>query len=78
MVIRSRRMKLTGHVARIRQMKNSHKILVPTPEGKRTTWRAKRGWQDNIKMETGYDGVAYIHVAQWRALVNTVMDIRVQ
>jgi hypothetical protein len=56
------------------------RILVGMPEGK----RPRRGWVDNIKMdprETGRDGMDWIDLAQnrdqWKALVNTVMNIRV-
>jgi hypothetical protein len=54
------------------------------PEGKRPLGRPRRKWVDNIKIylrEIGWDGVYWIDVAQdrdqWRALVNTVMNLRV-
>jgi hypothetical protein len=54
------------------------------PEGKRPQGRPRRRWVDNIKMdlrETGWDGMVWIDLAQnrdqWRALVNTVMNLRV-
>jgi hypothetical protein len=54
------------------------------PEGKRPLGRPRRRWVDNIKMhlkEIGWDGVNSIDLAQdrdqWRALVNTVMNLRV-
>jgi hypothetical protein len=57
-------------------------ILVGKPEGKRPLGR--RRWVDNIKMdlrEIGWNGVDWIDLAQdrdqWRALVNTVMNLRV-
>jgi hypothetical protein len=53
-------------------------------ETKRPLGRPRRRWEDNIKLhlrEIGWDGMDWIHVAedmdQWRALVNTVMNLRV-
>jgi hypothetical protein len=53
------------------------------PEGKRPLGRPTRRWFDDIKMglrETGWDGMDWIGLAQdkdhWRALVNTVMNLR--
>jgi hypothetical protein len=58
--------------------------LVGRPEDKRPLGRPRRKWQDNIKMdlrEIGIDGVKRIRLAQdsvqWRAFVNTVMNLRV-
>jgi hypothetical protein len=57
---------------------------VGKPEGKRLLGRPRRRWVDNIKIdlrETGWDGVDCIDLAQdrdqWRALVNTIMNLRV-
>jgi hypothetical protein len=51
------------------------------PEGKRPLGRTRRRWVDNIKMdlrEIGWDVVDWIDMAQeWRALVNTVLNLRV-
>jgi hypothetical protein len=54
------------------------------PEGKRPLGRPRRKWVDNIKIhltETGWDGMDWIELAQdrdqRRALVNTVMNLRV-
>jgi hypothetical protein len=54
------------------------------PEGKRPLGRPRRRWVDNIKIylrETGWDGMGWIDLAQnrdqWRALVNTVINLRV-
>jgi hypothetical protein len=64
--------------------KIAYRILVRKPEGKRPLGRPRRRWMDNIKMdlrEIGWDGVDWIELAQnkeeWRALVNTVMNLRV-
>jgi len=61
-----------------------YRILVVKSEGKRLLERPRRSWEDNIKMdlqEVGCGGMDRIDVAQdrerWRALVNTVMKLRV-
>ena len=61
-----------------------HRVLVGKPEGKRPLGRPRRKWEDNIKMdlqEVGCGGMDWIELAQdrdrWRALVSTVMNIRV-
>jgi hypothetical protein len=66
------------------EMRNAYKILVENPEGKRPFGRSRRRWKDNIRMdllEIGWKGVELMHVAQnrdqWRATVNTVMNLRV-
>jgi hypothetical protein len=66
------------------EKRNAYRILVEGPEGKRPLGRPRRRWVDNIKMdlrETGCDGMDWIELAQdrdqWRALVNTVMNLRV-
>jgi hypothetical protein len=83
-MIKSRRMRWAGHVTRIGEKRNAYRILVGMPEGKRPLRRPRRRWVDNIKMdprEIGWDGMDWIHLAQirdqWRALVNTVMSLRV-
>jgi hypothetical protein len=66
------------------ETRNAYRILVGKPEGKRPVGRPRRRWVDNIKMvlrEIGWDGVDWIELAQdrdqWRAPVNTVMNLRV-
>jgi hypothetical protein len=66
------------------EKRNAYRILVGKPEGKRPMGRPRRRWMDNIKMdltETGWDGMDWIDLPQdrdqWRALVNTVMNLRV-
>jgi hypothetical protein len=63
---------------------NAYRILVGKPEGKRPLGRPRRRWVDNFKMdlgEIGWDGRNCISLAQdrdqWRAVVNTVMNLRV-
>jgi hypothetical protein len=58
--------------------------LVGMPEGNRPLGRPRRRWKDNIKMdlgEIGIDGANWIQLAQdrvqWRAFVNTVINLRV-
>jgi hypothetical protein len=81
-MIKSRRW--AGHVARRREKRNAYRILMRKPEGKRPLGRPRRRWADNIKIElreTGRDDMDWIDVAQdrnqWRALVNTVMNLQV-
>jgi hypothetical protein len=83
-MIKSRRVKWAGHVVRMGENRNAYKILVGRPEGKRPLGRARHRWVDNIKIdhrEIGWDGVDWIDLAQdrdqWRALVNTVMNLPV-
>jgi hypothetical protein len=64
--------------------RNAYRILVGKPEGKRPLGRLRRRWLDNIKIdlrEIGWDDIDWIDLTQnrdqWRALVNTVMNLRV-
>jgi hypothetical protein len=66
------------------QTRNAYRILVGKPEGKRTLGRPRCRWVDNIKIDprvTEYGGIDWNDLAQdrdqWRALVNTVMNLRV-
>jgi hypothetical protein len=66
------------------EKRNAYRILVGKPEGKRPLGRPRSRWVNNIKMdlrEIGRDGMDWIDLAQvrdqWRALVNTVMYLRV-
>jgi hypothetical protein len=83
-VIKLRRMKWAGRVARMVEGRVVYRVLVGRPERKRLLGRPRCRWKGNIKMdlkETGIDGANYIQVAQdrvqWRAFVNTVMNFRV-
>jgi hypothetical protein len=83
-VIKARRMRWAGHVVRMGEVRGAYNILVGRPEGRRPPGRPKRRWEDNIKMdlrEIGFGDVDRIHWVQgrdrWRALVNTVMKLRV-
>jgi hypothetical protein len=83
-MIKSRRIKLAGHVARMWEKRNAYMILVRKPERKRPSGRPRHRRMDNIKMdirETGWSGMDWIGLAQDkdqpRPLVNTVMNLRV-
>jgi hypothetical protein len=83
-IIKSRRMRWAGHVARMEEKRNVYRLLVGKPEGKIPLGRPRRRRMDNIKMgllEIELDIVDWIGLAQdryrWRALVNSVMNLRV-
>jgi transposase len=68
----------------MREKGNAYSILVGRPEGKRPQGRPRCSWMDNIIMdlrEIGWGGMDWIDLAQdmdqWRALVNTVMNLQV-
>jgi len=82
-VVKSRRMRWAGHVAHMGEGRGVHRVLVGKPEGKRPLGIPSHRWEDNIKMglqEVGGGGDC-MELAQdrdrWRALVNTVMNLRV-
>ena len=59
-VIKSRRMRWTGHVARVRKRRGIYRVLVGKPKGKRPLGRHRHRWEDNIKVnlqEVGYGGM---------------------
>jgi hypothetical protein len=59
-IIKSRRMRLAGHVARMGEKRNAYSFLVGKPEGKRPLGRPRCRWVENIKMdllEIGWGGV---------------------
>ena len=83
-VVKSRRMRWAGHVARIGEGRGVHRVLVGKPEGKRPLGRPRRRWEGNIKMdlqEVGGSCGDWMELAQdrdrWRALVSTGMNLRV-
>jgi hypothetical protein len=82
-LIKSRKMRWAGHVARMGKKRNAYRLLEGKPEGKRTLGRPRRRWVDNIKMDLGgigWCGVDWIGLAQdrnrWRAFVNSVLNLR--
>jgi hypothetical protein len=83
-VVKSRRMRWAGQVARMGEERWVHRVLVGKPEGKRPLGRPGRRWEDNIKMdvqEVGGGRGDWMELAQdrdgWRALVSTVKNLRV-
>jgi hypothetical protein len=83
-IIKSRRMRWTGHVARMGEKRNAYRLLVGKPEGRRPVGRPRRRWVDNIRMdlgEVGWGDVGWIGLTKernrWRALVNSVLNLRV-
>jgi hypothetical protein len=82
--IKSRRKRWEGHVARMGEKRNVYMLLVGKPEGKRLLGRSRRRWADNIRMDLGeviWGDVDWIGLSQdrnrWRALVNSVLNLRV-
>ena len=83
-VIKSRRLRWAGRVARMEEGRGVHKVLVGKPEGKRPLGSPRRRWDDNIKMdlqEVGCRGMNWFKLAQdrdrWQTLENAVMNLPV-
>jgi hypothetical protein len=83
-VVKSRRMRWAGQVARKRAGRGVHRVLVGKSEGMRPLGRPRRRWKVNIKMdlqEVGGDYGDWMELAQdrdrWRALASAVMNFRV-
>ena len=83
-VIKSRRMRLAGHVARMAEARGMYRVFLRKPEGKRPLGRPRRRWVYNIMMglqEVGCGYMDWIGLAQdrdgWRTLVSAVMNLRV-
>jgi hypothetical protein len=84
LVVKSRRVRWTGHVARMGEDRSVHRVLMGKPEGKRPLGTPRRRWEDNIKMDLQevmgcrWD---WTELAQdsdrWRALMGTVRNFRV-
>jgi hypothetical protein len=55
-MIKSRRMRWSGHVARMREKRNSYRLLVGKPKGKSLLGRPRRKWVENIRMDHGEIG----------------------
>jgi hypothetical protein len=73
--IKSRRMRWTGHVARMGEERNVYRVLMEKPEGKRPLGRPRRRWDDGIRMDVrkiGCGSVDWIQLTQdkdrWRVL----------
>jgi hypothetical protein len=83
-IIKARRMRWAGHVARMGENRNAFRLLVGKPEGRRPLLRPRHMWLDNIRkdlVEVGWGDVDWIALAQdrdrWRALVNSALNLRV-
>jgi hypothetical protein len=83
-MIKSIKIRWAGQEACMGENSNAYRVLVGKPEGKRPLGRHICRLEDNIKMdlkEIGWGSMDWIHLAhdrdQWRALVNTVINVRV-
>ena len=82
-VVKPRRMRWAGHVARMGEDRGVHRVLVGKPDGKRPLGRPRRRWEDNIKMDLQEDGGGRgdWELVQdrdgWRSLVVMVRNFRV-
>jgi hypothetical protein len=81
-IMKERRMRWAGHVARMWERRNAYRLLVGKPEGRRRLGRPRRRWLDSIRMdlvEVGWSDVDWIGLAQdrgrWIALVNSVLNL---
>jgi hypothetical protein len=81
-IIKSRKMRWVGHVARMMEMKNVYKDLVGKPGRTRPLGKPMLRWKDTIKMdfmEKGFEGVDWTYMVQdrdrWRVVVNTVIKL---
>jgi len=83
-LIKSRRMRWAGHVARMGEGRGVYRVLVGKLEENRPLGKPRRRWEDNIKMdfqEVGCVGMDWIDLAlyteRWREFLNAVMILRV-
>ena len=83
-MIKSRRLRWAGHVARMEKGRSAFKILTGKPTGKRPLERPRHRWEDNIRMdleEISINAGNWVDSAQdrnyWRALVNAALNLRV-
>jgi hypothetical protein len=83
-IMKSRRMRWAGHVAGMGEKWNAYRLLVGKPEGKKPLGGPRQRWVDNNRkdiVEVGWGDVGWIGLAQdrgrWRALVNSVLNLRV-
>ena len=83
-VIKSRRLRWAGHVAKMEESRSAFKILTGKPTGNRPLGRPRRRWEDNIRMDledTSINAGNWVDSAQdrnyWRALVNAALKLLV-
>jgi hypothetical protein len=65
-IIKSRRKRWSGNIARMGEKRNAYRVLVRKPEGKRQLEKYRCKWEDNIKMgrrEIGWGGVGWINLS---------------
>jgi hypothetical protein len=68
-MIKSRRMRCAGHMAKMEKKRNAYRLLVGKPDGKRPLGRPRCRWVNNIRMdlgEIGWGGLDWIGLAQVR------------
>ena len=73
-MIKSRKMRWPGHVARMGEERGVYRVLVGKPEGRRLMGRPRRRWVDNIRMdlqEVGYGYIDWIGLAQDRQVADS-------
>jgi hypothetical protein len=83
-IMKARRMRWSGHVARMGEKRNTYTFLVGKPDERRPLRRPRRRWLNNIRMdlvEVGWCDLDCNSLAEdrdrWIALVNSVLDLRV-
>ena len=82
-MIKSQRLRLAGHVARIEEDRSAFKMVTDKHAGKRPLGRSRRRWEDNIKMdrkEIGINASNWVDSAPdrdyWMILVNEILNLR--
>ena len=83
-VIKSRRLRWAGHVARMEESRGASKMLTGTPSGKRPLGQTSRRWEDNVGIdlkEIGINTRNSVNSAQdmgfWKAFVIAALNLRV-
>ena len=83
-LVKSRRLRWAGHVARIEEGRSTFKIVIIKPAGKRLLGRPSRRWEDNIRMNLKEIGIHTRNLVDslqdrdyWRALVNAALNPQV-
>ena len=82
-VVKSRILRLAGHVARMEEGRSAFKMLTSKRKGKRSSGRPRRRWEDRIRMDPKQIGVHtrnWVDLAQdkdyWRTLVGAIFNLR--
>ena len=81
-MIKSRRLRWAGHVARMEEGRSAFKILTGKPTGKRPLGRPRRRWEDNIRMDLEEIGInagnwvdSTLDRNYWRTHVNAALNL---